>query len=222
MATDEPAKALAPTVRSTLRRLRQRGSHERAVIDAILDEALVCHVGFAGEHGPVVLPMAYARIGDDLYLHGAAGNAMLRTLASGVDVCVTVTLLDGVVLARSAFHHSMNYRCVVVFGRAVRVEDPAEAQRASAALVDHLVAGRSDEVRAPTDEELRKTLLVRLAIEEGSAKVRTGGPADDADDLSLPVWAGVLPLRLRAGDAEADAGVEVATPHSVAAHPLRA
>ena len=196
MPTDD---VLAPTDRTTVRRKRERGSHDRALIEQVLDEGLVCHVGFTTERGPVVLPMTYARVDDQLYIHGAAGNDMLRNLAGGVDVCVTVTLLDGLVFARSAFHHSMNYRCVVLFGRAERVTDEAELQVMAAALLDHLAPGRSGDARRPTPEELRATLIVRLPITEGSAKVRTGGPIDDDEDLDLPVWAGVVPMRVAPG-----------------------
>jgi nitroimidazol reductase NimA-like FMN-containing flavoprotein (pyridoxamine 5'-phosphate oxidase superfamily) len=204
MPTDD---VLAPTDRTTLRRKRERGSHDRALIEQVLDEGLVCHVGFATERGPVVLPMTYARVGDQLYIHGATGNDMLRNLAGGVDVCVTVTLLDGLVFARSAFHHSMNYRCVVLFGRAERVADEAELLVMAAALLDHLAPGRSADARPPTSEELRATLVLRLPITEGSAKVRAGGPIDDAEDLELPVWAGVVPMRLEAASPIADATV---------------
>jgi nitroimidazol reductase NimA-like FMN-containing flavoprotein (pyridoxamine 5'-phosphate oxidase superfamily) len=192
------------TERTTLRRKKERGSTDRALLDAILDEALIAHVGFTAGHGPVVLPMTYARIGDELYLHGAVGNAMLRSAADGVDVCVTVTLLDGLVLARSAFHHSMNYRCAVLFGRAQKVTDVAELQAMSAALVDRLSPGRSAEARPPTDEELRATLVIRLHIDEASVKVRTGPPVDDDQDLSRPVWAGVIPIELVRGVPEPD------------------
>src|ERR1700690_3020116 len=154
MPMDEVAESLTATPRDTLRRKRERGSYDRELINSVLDEALVCHVGFAAEHGPVVLPMTYARVGDDLYVHGAAGNDMLRHLASGIDVCVTVTLLDGLVFARSAFHHSMNYRCVVLFGRAERVTDLDEMGTMVAALLDHLAPGRSADARPPTPEEL--------------------------------------------------------------------
>ena len=160
----------------------------------MLDEGLVCHVGFGAGHGPVVLPMTYVRIDEHLYLHGAGGNDMLRHLADGADLCVTVTLLDGLVFARSAFHHSMNYRCVVLFARATRVTDTAELLAASAALLDHLAPGRSVDARSPTEAELRATLMVRIPISEGSAKVRTGGPIDDPDDMQLPIWAGEVPM----------------------------
>jgi uncharacterized protein len=187
---------LPSTARGTLRRKRERGSHERALINAVLDEGLVCHVGFAAGHGPIVLPMTYVRIDDHLYLHGAGGNDMLRHLAVGADLCVTVTLLDGLVFARSAFHHSMNYRCVVLFAMATPVTDTAELLAASAALLDHLAPGRSADARSPTEAELRATLMVRIPISEGSAKVRTGGPIDDPDDMQLPVWAGEVPLAM--------------------------
>ena len=210
MTTDETTESLTPTARGTLRRKRERGSYERALINAVLDEGLVCHVGFAAEHGPVVLPMTYVRIDDDLYLHGAAGNAMLRHLAGDADLCVTVTLLDGLVFARSAFHHSMNYRCVVLFGRAERVTDLAEMSRASAALLDHLAPGRSADARPPTAEELRSTLMIRLEVREGSAKVRTGGPIDDPEDLDLPVWAGEVPIGLCGGSPVSHSDPDVA------------
>ena len=197
---------VAITPRTTLRRKRERGNYQRELLDAVLDEALVCHVGFVADHGPVVLPMTYVRIGDNLYLHGAAGNDMLRHLAGDVDVCVTVTLLDGLVFARSAFHHSMNYRCVVLFGRAERVTDLEELQAMAAALLDHLAPGRSHDARRPTPEELRATLILRLPINEGSAKVRDSGPLDDDEDLDLPIWAGVLPMRLVAGSPVTDPG----------------
>ena len=177
------------------------------MINAVLDEGLVCHVGFVGDHGPVVLPMTYVRIDDRLYLHGAAGNDMLRHLADEADVCVTVTLLDGLVLARSAFHHSMNYRCVVLFGKAARVTDHLEMLAVSAGLLDHLAAGRSLDARPPTPAELRSTLIVRIPISEGSAKVRSGGPLDEAEDLALPVWAGEIPISLVARTPIPDAGM---------------
>jgi uncharacterized protein len=203
---------LPVTSRGTLRRKRERGSHERALINAVLDEGLVCHVGFVADHGPVVLPMTYVRIDDHLYVHGAGGNDMLRHLADGADLCVTVTLLDGLVLARSAFHHSMNYRCVVLFGKAARVTDSAEMLAASAGLVDHIAPGRGLDARAPTAAELRATLIVRIPIDEGSAKVRTGGPIDDPEDLALPVWAGEIPLVMMAGSPVPDAAMNPPLP----------
>jgi uncharacterized protein len=159
-----------------------------------------------------VLPMAYGRIDDELFLHGATGNAMLRALGSGVDVCVTVTLIDALVLARSAFHHSMNYRSVVVMGRAVTVDDHDELAAALRAVVDHAVPGRSEDCRGPSASELRATRVVKLAITEASAKVRTGGPIEEPDDLTLPFWGGELPVMTSLGDPRADAHVVAGTP----------
>jgi len=184
------------TDRTRLRRKAERGSHDLETVHAILDAGLFCHVGFAVDGRPWVFPTAYARIDDHVYLHGAAANFGLRTLASGVEACVTVTLADGLVLARSAFHHSVNYRSVMVFATAEPVSDPADKRRGLMAIVEHLVPGRAADTRAPTDAELRATLLVRLPIDEASAKIRSGGPIDDAEDLGLPHWAGQLPLRL--------------------------
>jgi hypothetical protein len=195
-----------------VRRLRERGRYDRAAVHAILDEGFVCHVGFAGARGPVVIPTAYARDGDDLYLHGAAGNAALAALRTGSPVCVTVTLVDGLVLARSAFHHSVNYRSVVVFAVATEVTDLEEKRRALEAVVEHIVPGRGADARPPSDIELRTTRVVRLPIDEASAKVRTGGPKDDPEDMGMAVWAGEVPLRLAPGVPIADpaipAGVE--------------
>ena len=175
------------TARTTLRRKKERGSYDRDVVHAILDEGLLCHVGFSGEGSPFVIPMVYARMGEVVYLHGATGNRMLRSLAHGIEVCVTVTLVDALVLARSAFHHSMNYRSVMLFGPATRVEDEDEKRRASMALLEHMVPGRSADTRAPTPEELRTTLMIRVPISEGSAKIRTGGPIDEPEDMGAPV-----------------------------------
>lgn len=191
--------ALIPTDRTKVRRLPDRARFDRAIVDEVLDEAYLAHVGFVLDGEPRVLPMTYGRDGDVVYLHGAAGNAMLRA-STDAEVCVTVTLLDGLVLARSAFHHSMNYRSVVLLGRATKVEDDAEKRRAFDAIVEHVLPGRSAVARPTNDAELRKTLVLRLDIIEGSAKVRTGGPIDDAEDMDLPVWAGVVPLRLAAGE----------------------
>jgi len=187
--------APAPTARTTVRRKADRGRYERASIDAILDEGLVAHVGFTSDFGVAVLPMVYARLHDDLYLHGAVGNHMLRAL-EGADVCVTVTLVDGLVLSRSAFHHSMNYRSVVVYGRGELVADDDEKDRVLRAVVDHMVNGRSEHCRPPTAEERRATCVIRLPLEEASAKVRTGPPIEEPDDLELPYFGGVVPLSL--------------------------
>ena len=195
---------LTPTDRTTLRRLPSRGSFDRQVVDAILDEALVCHVGFVAGSQPYVIPTIHARAGERLYVHGSAASRMLRTLVGGVPVCVTATLLDGLVLARSAFHHSMNYRSVVVLGEAEPVQDADEKWDALHAIVEHVARGRWAEVREPSAKELAATLVLRLPIEEASAKVRTGPPLDDEEDYGLECWAGVLPLRLVPGTPEAD------------------
>lgn len=206
------APDLAATARTTLRRKAERGSHDRALVDAILDEGLLCHVGFSVGGSPYVLPTTYGRLGDELYLHGAVGNAMLRALADGAEACITVTLLDGLVLARSAKHHSMNYRSVVLFGRGRKVTDPDEKHRAVLRIVDHLAPGRAGDCRPPSEAELTATLVLAFPITEGSAKVRTGGPIDEPEDLGLPVWAGQLPLPLTTGTPVADHGVDGPVP----------
>jgi len=203
------------TDKTRVRRLAQRGSYERQTIDAILDEALICHVGFVVDGAPVVIPTIHWRDGDRLYIHGSAASRMLRSLRDGVDACVTVTLVDGLVLARSAFHHSMNYRSVVVFGRATLVEDREEKIRALDALVEHVVPGRSSEVRGPNESELRQTIVLSLPIEEASAKIRTGGAVDDEEDYALPVWAGVVPLALTPSAPIADRDVKAEVPEYV-------
>src|SRR4051812_47794761 len=194
---------LVPTERTKVRRLPDRGRYDAATVHAIIDEGYVAHVGFVVDGQPRVLPMTYGRDGDVLYLHGAVGNAMLKASA-GAEVCVTITLLDGLVLARSAFHHSMNYRSVVLLGEAVRVDDEVKKARAFDVIVEHVLRGRSAEARAASDPEIRKTFVLRLPIDEASAKVRTGGPVDDDEDLELPVWAGVVPLTVVAGRPEQD------------------
>ncbi|PYS79179.1 MAG: pyridoxamine 5'-phosphate oxidase family protein [Acidobacteria bacterium] len=193
-----------PTPRTTLRRLPQRGTYEREVVNRILDEGLVCHVGFVHEGLPVVIPTAYARADDRLYLHGAKASRMMSVLRGGARVCVTVTLLDGLVLARSAFHHSMNYRSVVIFGVVSAVEDPSEKTEALRRFTEHIIKGRWAEVRPPSKAELNGTTVLSLLLEEASAKVRTGPPLDDEEDYQLPVWAGVLRLKTVAGDLVAD------------------
>jgi uncharacterized protein len=190
--------ALAPTDRTRVRRLPARASYERATIDAILDEGLVCHVGFTVDGQPYVIPTVYARVGDELFIHGSAASRMLRTLENGVPVCLTVTLLDGLVLARSAFHHSVNYRSVVVLGTAVPVEGEADKRAALEAIVEHVMPGRTDSVRAPTAKEVRATSVLRLPLVEASAKVRSGPPLDDEEDYALECWAGEVPLRVTA------------------------
>ncbi len=195
----------APTARTTFRRLPARGSYDRDAAYAILDEALVCHVGFVADGHPMVIPTTYGRDRDRLLIHGSAAGRLLRTLVSGIDVCVTVTLLDGLVLARSTFHHSMNYRSVVILGRAERVDGLDDKRAALDRIVEHIVPGRTAEARPPTDKELRATLVLALPMDEASVKVRTGGPVDDDEDMVLPVWAGVIPLTLVPGDPIPDA-----------------
>ncbi len=186
---------IPPTSRTTVRRLADRGRFDRATVNEVLDEAYIAHVGFSVGGEPRVLPMTYGRDGDVLYLHGAVGNAMLRA-STDAEVCVTVTLLDGLVLARSAFHHSMNYRSVVVLGVATKVVDELEKRHAFDTIVEHVLPGRAAVARPASDAELRATLVLRLPIEEASAKVRAGGPIDDAEDMGAAVWAGVVPLHL--------------------------
>jgi nitroimidazol reductase NimA-like FMN-containing flavoprotein (pyridoxamine 5'-phosphate oxidase superfamily) len=199
--------------RTTVRRLPTRGAYDRATIEAILDEALICHVGFIVEGQPMVIPTIHARVDDALYVHGSVASRMLRSLEQGVPACVTVTLLDGLVLARSAFHHSMNYRSVVVLGTATAVVDREEKRRVLDALVEHVMKGRSADARPPSEAELNATMVLRLPITEASAKIRTGPPLDDEEDYALPVWAGVLPLELKPLEPVADprlrAGIEL-------------
>ena len=200
---------LEQSERTRIHRLPQRGSYDRDTIGAILDEALICHVGFAVEGRPVVIPTIHTRIDNQLYFHGSPAAGMLRTLREGVDACVTVTILDGLVLARSAFHHSMNYRSVVVFGQAEEVVDREEKLRVLTALVEHVCRGRSADARGPSEKELKQTLVLRLPIHEASAKIRTGPPLDEEEDYALPIWAGVLPLKLTPQPPVADNAVEL-------------
>jgi nitroimidazol reductase NimA-like FMN-containing flavoprotein (pyridoxamine 5'-phosphate oxidase superfamily) len=192
--------ATPPTPRTEVRRLAERGSYERSVIDAVLDEALVCHVGFVHEGGPVVIPTIHARHGDILYLHGSPASRMLRSMRAGDEICVTVTLVDGLVMARAPFHSSMNYRSVVVFGEPRLVEDPEEKWLAFEVLTEHVCPGRWADSRLPNDKEIKGTLVAAVTIDEASAKVRTGPPGDDEEDYDLPYWAGVVPLRLEPGE----------------------
>lgn len=204
-----------PTPRTTLKRLPKRAEYDRAAVYQILDEGFICHVGFVVDGQPFVIPTGYARIGDQLYIHGSAVSRMLRTLESGVDVCVSVTLIDGLVLARSAFDHSINYRSVVVLGRASAVEEAEEKFAVLRAFTEHFVPGRWDEVREPNEQEMKATLVLALPLEEVSAKVRTGPPIDNEEDYALPVWAGVIPLHLAAAAPISDpllpAGIEPPT-----------
>jgi uncharacterized protein len=200
--------------RTTVRRHPERGVYEREAIEAILDEALVCHVGFVVDGTPFVIPMIHARVGDLLYLHGSSASRMPRELGSGVDTCVTATLLDGVVLARSVYNHSLNYRSAVVLGRALVIEEFEEKRAALEAIVEHVVPGRSRDARAPNKKELAGTIVLALVIDEASAKVRNGPPKDFDSDVALLIWAGVIPLRLIAEGPEVEQRVpaDVAVP----------
>ena len=190
---------ISTTKRTRLKRLPQRGNFHRATIYQILDEGFVCHVGFIVDEQPYVIPTGYARLGNSLLIHGSAASRMLRVLTRGIDVCVIVTLVDGLVLARSAFHHSMNYRSVIVFGKAKIIDDEREKIAALRALTEHIAPQRWSQVRAPNKRELKATTVLALPLDEASAKIRTGDPIDDDEDYSLNVWAGVIPLRLAAG-----------------------
>ena len=182
-----------------MKRLPARGAYDQETIYSILDDGFICHVGFAIDGQPYVIPTGYARIGDHVYIHGSSASRMLRSLAEGIDVCVTVTHVDGLVLARSAFHHSINYRSVVVLGQAKMVEDPAEKEMALEAFTEHIIPGRWPEIRWPSELELKATTVLKLAIDEASAKVRTGDPKDDDEDYGMNVWAGVVPLSSKPG-----------------------
>lgn len=188
------------TQRTTLKRLPKRGVYDRELVYRILDEGFICHVSFVVDGQPFVIPTGYARIADQLYIHGSQVSRMLRTLAQGIDVCIAVTLVDGIVLARSAFHHSINYRSVVIFGCAAMVEEKQAKLAALFAFSEHVIPGRWNDVWEPTEQELKATTVLSLPLLEVSAKVRTGPPIDDEEDYALDVWAGVLPLRMIAGE----------------------
>jgi nitroimidazol reductase NimA-like FMN-containing flavoprotein (pyridoxamine 5'-phosphate oxidase superfamily) len=187
------------TERNAVKRLPKRGVYDRQLVYGILDEGFVCHVAFTVEGQPFVIPTGYTRVGEQLFIHGSQVSRMLRTLSSGIDVCVAVTLVDGLVLARSAFHHSINYRSVVMFGRATIVEDRQAKLAALFAFSEQVISGRWNDVREPTEQELKATTVLSLPLVEVSAKVRTGPPIDDDEDYALNVWAGVLPLKIAAG-----------------------
>lgn len=201
-----------PTDRTKIRRVPERANYDRTLVHGIIDEALTCSVGFAVDGKPWVIPTIHTRVDELLYLHGAPANHMLKSLAGGIETCVSITLVDGLVLARSAFKHSVNYRSVVMFGLATKVEDGAEKEAALAALVEHVARGRGADARPPSANELRSTLVLRLPIQEVSAKVRSGGPLDNEEDLSLDVWAGVLPCTTTYGDPLAEPGIAAAAP----------
>lgn len=190
------SEIIEPTEKTKLKRIPKRGNFERETINRILDEAFICHVGFTVENQTFVIPTSYARNGENLLIHGSAVSRMMRNLSKGIEVCVTVTLIDGLVLARSAFHHSMNYRSVVIFGTAQIVEDEAEKFEALRLFTEHIVKNRWNEIRVPNSKELKGTTVLRLPITESSAKIRTGDPVDDAEDYDLNVWAGVIPLKM--------------------------
>ena len=190
---------ITQTTRTKLKRIPKRGVFERASVYKILDEAFICHVGFVANNQPFVIPTSFARIDDRLMIHGSAASRMMRALSEEIDVCVTATLVDGLVLARSAFHHSMNYRSVVVFGKAKVISDEQEKYEALKAFTEHIVPDRWSEIRPPTKNELKGTTVLALPLTEASAKIRTGNPVDDEEDYDLDVWAGVLPLNLTPG-----------------------
>ncbi len=204
--------AVSFTERIRVKRHPERALYNHAEIYAILDEGYVCHVAFVVDQKPHLIPTAYARAGNELYIHGSAASHMLRSLAQGIDVCVTVTLVDGFVLARSAFRHSMNYRSVVVFGKARMVTDPLEKMEALRCFTNHLVPGRWEEVRPPGERELLQTTVLALPLDEAVAKARTGPPLDAEEDISASTWAGVIPLVTRPGVAIPDRHVTTETP----------
>lgn len=195
-------ETFTPTARTQVRRIPQRGVYDKNEVYAILDEGYVCHVGFALDGQPYVVPTGYARLGDEILIHGSAASRMLRAMGDGVDVCVTVTLVDGFVFSRSAFHHSMNYRSVVMLGRARVLADPVEKMIALRRFTNHILPGRFEEVRPPSDAELKGTMVLALPLEEVSAKIRKGPPVEDEGDIERPVWAGVVPLRSQLGTPE--------------------
>ena len=204
--------AIAPTERTRVKRLPKRASYDRDAIDSILDSALVCHVGFAIDGQPYVIPTLHVRIGDRLYIHGSAASRMLGAAAEGTPIAVTVTHIDGLVLARSAFHHSVNYRSVVILGAATLVIEPAEKFAVMKGLIDHVAPGRWDNIRQPNEKELAATSVLSIPIVEASAKLRSGDPLDDEEDYALPIWAGQIPIATTTLAPVADARLDVATP----------
>jgi uncharacterized protein len=204
MSTNSNSTNTTPTARTRVVREPQRAVYDRDTVNAILDEAFLCHVGFAVDNQPYVIPTSYGRKDDTLYIHGSAASRMLRNLDQGIPVCVTVTLLDGLVLARSIFNHSMNYRSVVILGTATIVNDPAEKLAALRALSEHIIPNRWEDSRQPNEKELKATSVLRLPITEFSAKVRVGPAVDDEEDYSFPTWAGVIPLEMKVGEAIRD------------------
>lgn len=195
------------TGRTTIKRLPKRALHDKVQIEAILDEGFLCHVGFVADGQPYVIPTGYVRVEEKLYFHGSAASRMLRQLDQGVDVCITVTLVDGFVLARSVFHHSMNYRSVVILGKAHLVTDRNEKLEALHSYTNNIAPGRWEEARQPNEQELKSTSVMVMQLEEVSAKVRTGPPLDEEEDYGLPVWAGHVPIRMRAGEPVPDSRI---------------
>jgi uncharacterized protein len=225
MSSPSPSRSQAPaqpaSERVRLKRKRERGSYDRAEIDAILDEALIAHLGIADEHGqPLVIPTLHARKGDVVYLHGSTASRTLRALTAGAPACLTVSLIDGLVLARAAMHHSANYRSAMLLGTARSVEAPAEKRAALQAIVEHIVPGRWADVRPPSENELKATSVLALEIEEASAKVRNGPPLDDEPDYALASWAGVIPLAAESGAPQPDPRLtaDIAVPGYVSAY----
>ncbi len=200
------------TTRNTLKRIADRGLYEKASIHAVLDAGLIAHVGIAPDGKPVVIPVLFARMGEEIIFHGAKASRLLKYLQEGGEVCVTVTLLDGLVLARSLFEHSMNYRSVVVFGQGRLIEDRDEKMQALRLISEQMLPGRWDDARQPSEKELNATTVVAVTIEEATAKIRTGGPEDIEEDYALPVWAGVLPFRTMAGELVPDARLDAEIP----------
>lgn len=192
------------TNRNRVKRRPKRGSYDRSVIYKIIDEALICHVGFVQDDQPFVIPTIHARIDDNIILHGSRVSRFLKHIGSGNEVCVTITILDGIVLARSVFHHSMNYRSVVLFGKGKTIEAKEDKLKALDAVTGHIMPGRWHDARRPNRKELNATTVVAIPIEEASAKIRTGPPVDDLEDYELPIWAGVLPIRQKAASPEKD------------------
>ena len=199
-----------PTARTRVVREPHRGVYDRETVYQILDEGFLCHVGFSVNGQPFVIPTSYGRKGANLYIHGSAASRMLRQMKEGAPVCISVTLLDGLVLARSVFNHSMNYRSVVILGKATLVEDAAEKLEALRTLSEHILPGRWDDSRQPNERELKQTSVLRVPVEEFSAKVRVGPPVDDEEDLSFPTWAGVMPLEMKSGEVIPDSQLDPA------------
>ncbi len=211
-------EVLQKTNRSKVKRHSHLAHHERAIINQILDEALVVNVGFVVDNQPYVIPMGYGRDGNRLYIHGSTASRMLKNLEKGIDICVTATLLDGIVIARSLFHHAMNYRSVVLFGRAIKVEDKDKQLHALKVLSEHIIPGQWEQARQPTPQEVKVTTVLSFPIEEGSAKIRSGEPNDDTKDYALPIWAGQIPLKLTPGVPIPDSKLspEIAIPDQIA------